>query len=113
MSATLTNATNLDLIRFLLARVDDDDAALKRLARQQSRAPHTTTPTGVQSVERQRAECVAKRRVIGSAQQLLVLRDQPSERPIREAAVQILRALAAPYADHASFRPEWRLAARS
>jgi hypothetical protein len=113
MSIAVTNATNADLVRFLLARVDDDDCVLKRMARLQSRAPHTSTATGVQSVERLRAECVAKRRIIGSVQQLLVLRDQPSERPIREAAVQVLRALAAPYADHSGFRAEWRLAARS
>lgn len=113
MPAMLANATNLELVRFLLARVDDDDDVLKRMARQQARAPHSSGAPGVQSIERLRAECLAKRRIIGSVQQLLVLRDQPSEKPIRDAAAQILRSLVAPYADHASFRSEWRIAARS
>jgi hypothetical protein len=46
-------------------------------------------------------------------QQLLVLRDQPSEKPVRDAAIHVLRWLAAPYADHPGFRPEWKTSSRA
>ena len=45
-------------------------------------------------------------------QQLIVLRDQPFEKPIRDAAAQVLRSLATPYANHAAFRSEWRRSSR-
>jgi hypothetical protein len=100
-------SSTTDLVRFLLARVDEDDAQLRRMRRDQNHRGGPDDGTGLLSIERLRAECDAKRGVIGSAQQLLVLRDQPAEKPVRDAAVHVLCALAAPYREHAGFRDEW------
>jgi hypothetical protein len=104
--STALRPTTHDLIRFLLARVDDDVAELKRLARQQAGSPDTTQ--GVRAIARQQAEAASKRRMIGALQQLLVLRDQPLEKTVRDQATQMLRVLAMPYDGHAAYRPEWR-----
>lgn len=98
------SAANHDLVRFLLARVDDDDSELKRLARQGD----GTAAHGVRALPRLQADAAAKRRLIGALQQLLVLRDQPFEKPIRDQATQMLRMLALPYETHTAYRREWR-----
>jgi hypothetical protein len=103
-SATLAPTTS-ELVRFLLARFDEDDENLKRHSR-------GAGPDGLFSADRLRAEALARRRIVGAVQQLLVLRDQPCEKPVRDGAVQVLRSLAAPYADHAGFRSEWRTSPR-
>lgn len=100
MSTVLTNTP--ELVRFLLARLDEDEAALK--ARRRAGDDSTTRSA---TMERLRADLQAKRQIIGAAQQLLLLRDQPSEKPVRDGASLILRYLAFPYADHPSFRGEW------
>jgi hypothetical protein len=96
--------TSQDIVRFLLSRVGEDEAELKRLARQDA----VTDDDGVRSVTRLQAELAAKRRLIGSLQQLVVLRDQPFERAIRHQASQMLRFLALPYDTHPGYRREWR-----
>jgi hypothetical protein len=109
MSMTLHATETSDLVRFLLDRLDDDDEALRRLSREETRGTTVVVrPEGLRSAERLRAEIIAKRHVIGDLQQLLVLRDLPSEKTVRDAATQALRALAAPYALHRSYRTEWR-----
>jgi hypothetical protein len=97
----------LELVRFLLARIADDETELKRLAKRQP----DDGAGGIASIARLRSESAAKRRVIGGLQQLLVLRDQPSEKTVRDQAAQLLRVMAAPYEEHVSFRDEWRPAA--
>jgi hypothetical protein len=94
-----------DLIRFVLARVAEDEAALKRLARSEA---DLGDDGGPRSISRLRAEAAAKRRLLGSLQQLLVLRDQPAEKMVREHAAQMLRTLTLPYEGHSAFRSEWR-----
>jgi len=106
MSTTVAGLTTTDLVRFLFARMDEDVAELKRLAK---RDEHFD---GIRSLDRLRAECMSKRQIITSMQQLIVLRDQPFEKPVRDAAAQVLRSLAAPYSSHRSFRSEWRRSAR-
>jgi len=107
-----TTASLTDLIRFLLSRTEDDEAELKRMTRS-ARTPRLHAgaqpeDAETRSVARLRAEAASKRQIIGSVQHLLVLRDQPCEKPVRDAAAQILRALASPYADHPQYREEWR-----
>lgn len=102
----------LELVRFLLARVDDDEAELKKIARRQARGGETAV-AGPWSLERLRGECASKRQLIGMLQQLFVLRDQPFEKAIRDAAAQMLQALAVPYADHNGYRKDWHEAATS
>jgi hypothetical protein len=104
LSTAAPISTN-ELVRFVLARVEDDEAALKRRARAHADGEAET-------LDRLRAETVAKRRIVGTVQQLIVLRDQPCEKPVRDGAVQILRALAAPYAGHSAFRSEWHISHR-
>lgn len=104
--ATLAPTTN-ELVRFLLARFDEDDEQLKRWSRDGS------MPDGsLMSMDRLRSEALARRRIVGSVQQLLVLRDQPCEKPVRDGAVQVLRSLAAPYSRHSAFRSEWKTSPR-
>ncbi len=103
----------LDLVRFLLDRLDDDEEQLRRLCRAQARPTAGNgrpegPPDQLRSPDRLRAEIVAKRHVIGDLQQLLVLRDLPAEKNVRDGATQALRALAAPYAEHRLYRSEWR-----
>lgn len=100
MSTMLSNTT--ELVRFLLARLDEDDATLKG-----RRRGGVDPEGGPAAMDRLRSEVQAKRQIIGAAQQLLLLRDQPCEKPVRDGASLILRCLALPYADHASFRKEW------
>lgn len=102
--STEARPASRELVRFLLARVDDDDSEVKRLAKGSASAP----AEGVGSVARLRAELAAKRRVIGSLQQLLVLRDQPFEKVIRDQVTQMLRVLATAYEAHGAYRREWR-----
>jgi hypothetical protein len=101
-SATLVSTTN-ELVRFLLARFDEDDENLKRHARESG---------GLLAVDRLRAEALSRRRIVGSVQQLIVLRDQPCEKPVRDGAVHVLKALAAPYHQHPNFRAEWKTSPR-
>lgn len=105
MSSSLapTITASQDLVRFLLARVDDDEGELKRLSRHDK-----SGGGGPYSVERMNAELDSKRRLIGALQQLVVLRDQPAERAIRHQAGQMLRFLALPYEGHPAYRNEWR-----
>lgn len=103
-ASTEARPASRELVRFLLARVDDDDSEVKRLAKGSAPAP----AEGVGSVARLRAELAAKRRLIGSLQQLLVLRDQPFEKAIRDQVTQMLRVLATAYEAHGAYRREWR-----
>jgi hypothetical protein len=93
-------------VRFLLARFDEDDEQLKRYGRDAEAACAPLPLT------RLRMEALSRRRIVGSVQQLLVLRDQPCEKPVRDGAVHVLRSLAAPYSEHAGFRTEWKTSPR-
>jgi hypothetical protein len=88
------------LVRFLLARISDEERELRRRS--------TGETQQVWTVERALAECSAKRDVIGIMQRMLILRDLPLERQVRDGAGEVLRRLAAVYEDHASYRNEWR-----
>lgn len=105
---TMTSATSTRaLIAFLLARIDDEESNAKRAARQASRSPRTRDPVVDDACSRLLVECDAKRRVIAAAQQLLILRDLPNERVVRDEARNVLHALALPYAAHVGFRAPW------
>jgi hypothetical protein len=108
VTATSTSSTQ-DLIRFLLTRIDDDDTELRGLRRKLTRdvGSRVVDLSGQRSIDRLLAECRAKRDVIGLAQRLLVLRDLPQERSVRDTAAKVLCALAVPYRAHPSFRDEW------
>lgn len=109
MSLTLPPVVANDIVRFVLDRLDDDEDELQRLSRVESRSMTSASrPGGLRAVERLRAEIIAKRHVIGDLQQLMVLRDQPAEKTVRDAATQALRALAAPYAEHWAYKADWR-----
>jgi hypothetical protein len=107
-----------DLVRFLLARLDDDEREIKKLQKAGVGASVSAPANGSSngsanrpsfpSVHRLSADSAAKREIVGVLQRLLVLRDLPSERPVREGAAEVLRRLAMPYEDHAGYRTEWR-----
>jgi hypothetical protein len=88
------------LVRFLLARISDEERELRRRS--------TNETQQVWSAERALAECSAKRDVIGIMQRMLILRDLPLERQVRDGAGEVLRRLATVYEDHPSYRSEWR-----
>ncbi len=108
LAPSVFNST--ELVRFLVARVDDEDDALRKLARR-IRTDHASSGDGP-SVDDLRKGVIAKRQVIGHVQQLLVLRDQPNEKAVRDLATQILRSMAMPYGDHLTYREEWRVTTR-
>ena len=64
------------------------------------------------TIEHLRSETLARRQIVGAVQQLLVLRDLPNEKAVRDVAASILRSLATPYAEHVSFREHWHAANR-
>ena len=99
-----------DVVRFVLARLDDEEAVIRRSARSIRGQDDTIQ---LASLEHQRADCLARRQVTGAVQQLLVLRDLPNEKPVRDHATQILLSLASPYAGHKAYRTEWSSAVAS
>jgi Family of unknown function (DUF6221) len=103
VSASANSSAIPELIGFVLARFDEEDAEIARLA-----------AAGSDPAERARraGETRARREVVTSVQQLLELRDQPNEKAVRDLAVSILRSVATPYADHPGFRAEWHAATR-
>lgn len=105
MSAVIVNDVQ-DIVRFLLDRIDEQESVFRRGGR--ARGDAVEHP----DLEQLQAETNSKRRIIGTAQQLLVLRDLPNEKVVREAAAQIIKELALPYADHPAYRPEWRASQR-
>jgi hypothetical protein len=91
-----------ELVRFLLARLDEDEREIKKM--QKAGLDGSSFP----SVNRLSADSASKREIVGVLQRLLVLRDLPSERPVREGVTEVLRRLALPYGDHTGYRTEWR-----
>jgi hypothetical protein len=106
-----STGTNVgELVSFVLARIDDDEAEIARLQRKARSATNgapAAADHSVLSLRRIRLDCRAKRKVIGAAQQLIVFRDLPNEHQVREEAWRTLRALAATYADHSGYRSDW------
>jgi hypothetical protein len=110
MTATLQREQGISLVRFLLVQIDSDAAELKRMARRNNGVSAISgLSSGVCSVSRQVAEVEVKRRLVGCLQRLLILRDQPMEKAVRDQAAVMLRALAAPYSDRKGYRPEWHV----
>jgi uncharacterized protein DUF6221 len=107
---TAVRPVTSELIRFLLARIDEDVAELKKIMKRQlaGDSPAELPVDGVRAISRLQAEAAAKRRMIGALQQLLVLRDQPLEKTVRDQAAQMLRVMAMPYENHPGYRAEWR-----
>lgn len=106
---TVTQSSMTALISFLLARIEEDEASVTRMTRRANgHANSADGGSGLMPLSRISVECRAKRKIIGSTQQLLLLRDLPAERPVREAAWQVLKSMALPYGDHRSYRSEWR-----
>jgi hypothetical protein len=93
------------LVRFLLARISEDEAAI----RSRIRAGEARSRTGGWLPEdRAMAECAAKRDIIGLMQRMLVLRDLPHERSVRAGAAAVLRRMAVLYDEHPAYRDGWR-----
>lgn len=98
------------LVRFVLARLDEDNSTLhKRSRRPVPTDGYLADDHAVGSVDRQLAECTAKRCSVAAIQRLLVLRDLPNEQAVRHEAAILLRALALPYAGHPTYRTEWSM----
>ena len=85
----------MELVRFLLARIAEDEAAAVR-------ARGLPVPPGLPDADRVLAECVAKRGVIQL--QRTDLTDDPDD----WEATEVLSFLALPYAGHPDYRREWR-----
>jgi Family of unknown function (DUF6221) len=102
------------LIEFLLARVDDDEAELRSESRRRSRSGTegstalSLTDEDDAAAAQRRAECTARREMVGILQRMMVLHDLPAERPQRDSAAQLLKLMAVPYMTHPSYREEWR-----
>ena len=110
MTATTSSTDVSDLVRFVLARLDDEEADMRRRVR--ALRGRDDTQAASEIIEHLRSETLARRQIVGAVQQLLILRDLPNEKAVRDVAASILRSLATPYADHASFRDHWHAANR-
>lgn len=106
MSPASTTAAfpTIDVVRFLMARVDDDEQALRKLAR---RIRDSAAGADQSSVDQLRRNIAAQRKILGYVQELLVMSDLPREKIVRDIATQILRSMAQPYSAHPMFRSEW------
>jgi hypothetical protein len=97
-----------ELVRFLLSCIDEDGRELKRLRKDRNTAiAEATYQVDVLTLDRQLSEIDAKRRLVGALQQLIVLRDQPMEKVVRDHAAMMLTAMTAPYSGHRGFRADW------
>jgi hypothetical protein len=111
MALTTHPINTLELVRFVLDHIDADETDLKRLTRRHGGAAAVASQAdSVCSIGRQLNEIDSKRRVLGGIQRLIVLRDQPMEKAVRDQALIMLQALAAPYSESPGFRDEWRSA---
>jgi hypothetical protein len=110
MTTTMPRPRTVDLVRFVLTRLEEDEAQLKRLLHETIRAGRQPADAGVLAVSRQLAEVEAKRRILASVQRLIALRDQPMEKAVRDEAALVLKALSTPYLQHPAYRAEWRAA---
>ena len=88
------------LVRFLLDRISDDERRWRRRAK--------ANEDDAAEAMHWLADCAAKREIIGIMQRMIILRDQPMERQVRDAAEEVLRRLAALYEDHVAYRSQWR-----
>jgi hypothetical protein len=104
MTAMRTGFATVELVRFLLARIDDEEQALRKLVRRTHQTGNTNRDV---SFGRARSEVIAKRQVLGQIQHLLVLRDLPSEKSVRDLATNVLQSMAEPYAGHVQYRSAW------
>jgi hypothetical protein len=96
------------LVRFLLARLDDETREAQRLLR-----GGEGDPDNAALVARRRADLSAKRTAIGELQRQIAFRDLPHQRPVRVQALQKLREMTKPYADHRGYQAEWAFIATS
>ena len=103
-AATRAPFATVDLVRFLLARVDEDEKSLRVLVRRTHRAGDLAHEP---AFTRAHSDLIAKRQVLGHIQHLLILRDLPGEKPVRDLAVDMLQSMAAPYTRHVQFRGLW------
>lgn len=110
MTATVSRTDTSDLVRFVLARLDDEESDLRHRVRGLRGRDDVASDAAV--IEQLRSETLSRRQIIGAVQQLLVLRDLPNEKAVRDVAASILRSVATPYADHPSFRESWHAANR-
>jgi hypothetical protein len=100
-----------DLTEFLLARIAEDEAAVEQRMADSRGSAVGGDPTVERwpIYRRARAECEAKRRIIGKAQPWIAADDgRAHQTSLRLAGEDILAALASPYADHPDYREEWR-----
>jgi Family of unknown function (DUF6221) len=86
-----------DIVEFLLARINEDEANVRSWAEAAS----------VPVLDRALAECEAKRRVIGQ-----VLRMLAKEGDDDSGLRTVLRIMALPYVGHPAYREQWRPAAQ-
>jgi hypothetical protein len=105
VTAARTDFSTIELVRFVLARIDDEEQVLRKVVRRTHKAgDHEQDPAFI----RARSEIITKRQVLGHVQHLLVLRDLPSEKVVRDLSAGVLQAMARPYADHVQYRPIWQ-----
>jgi hypothetical protein len=95
-----------DLLRFLLARLTDEEYHVHHPAQDISH-DRALTASGWWSPARVVAECEAKRRILLMAEQPPRW-PGPAAPPDPDTVQAVLRYLALPYADHPDYRPEWR-----
>lgn len=93
------------LTDFLLARIAEDEAA----ANDPRYVWSADIGEPVQNPARVLAECAAHRQIIANLTSLAARQPIDDWSPADSALIDTIRALAATYADHPDYRPEWAL----
>ncbi|MBT2514826.1 DUF6221 family protein [Arthrobacter sp. ISL-30] len=104
----------MDVVEFLSERIDEDEAAARKLLKDRS-----VSKSGRWYEERLLRECQAKRTLIAVVEEArqaalasLVGQD-PNAAPWNPEAIEwtsrALNAIALPYAEHPDYQPDWRL----
>ena len=101
----MTETKALTLTEFLAARIDEDEGRAQKAQR------YAGSELWVMGPMRVLAECAAKRRIMEDFEEYTSdYRAAPSDFAAgrRHAALLALTRVAAVYADHPDYRPEWR-----
>jgi hypothetical protein len=102
----------MDLAEFLLARIAEDEAAATRASwfLVDYNAPMNQQFGDRFNPARVLAECAAKRRIVEQFTMIKLLDEWHDVGPAEGAWIRmqtVLQLMAAPYADHPDYRPEW------
>jgi hypothetical protein len=100
--------TAMDVVEFLRARLDEDEAAAKAWLPFGNPNAEQRQHVASHDPARVLADVESKRGVVAKCEAALRGQTRPGEELMKTLAVLVLEGLATAYADHSDFREEWR-----